>query len=187
MLFRSNPTSTVKVGVPEELTPDDRTAHLILLGGSDFNDLTKEILQYFQHVPVAQSEREVEDDPGGFTVRTDAGMLHFGPRVKRSADSGATTLTEDVALFLRAKNPFNADRTLTMCSGMYARGSYGAVRALTDIKIRERNSGYISERFRDQDTYCILCRVKAVAKGIITPNWTLDEFRLYEWSEEGVE
>jgi len=178
----SNPTNPVRIGVPADIKQDDRTAHLILLGGSDFNSLTQEILAYFSHVPVAQLPRRHEADVGGFTVRTAKGRRRHIPKLVDESD-GRRTLVEDVALFLRAPNPFNAERTLTMCSGMYARGSYGVIRALTDPKIRERNSRYIDEQFRGCDSYTILCRVKVVAGVIITPNWTLGEFRLHEWSE----
>lgn len=179
-----NPTSPVRIGVPADIKQDDRTAHLILLGGSDFNSLTQEMLAYFSHVPVAQLPRRTEADTGGFTVRADQGRERYSPKLGEEIN-GRRTLLEDVALFLRAPNPFNAERTLTMCSGMYARGSYGIVRSLTDPKIRERNSRYIGEQFRGHDSYTILCRVKVVAGVIITPNWTLGEFRLHEWSEAG--
>ena len=37
-------------------------------------------------------------------------------------------LLEDVALFAHMVNPFDRNRTATICSGMYGRGTYGVVR-----------------------------------------------------------
>ena len=92
-------------------------------------------------------------------------------------------LKEDVALFLRTSNPFNRERTATLCNGLFARGTLGVARALIEPKIRERNLAYLAERFADEETYSILCRVKVVANKIVVPDWTLDEIRLHEWPE----
>ena len=75
-----NPHSLVKFGVPADLTSDDRTAHLILLGGIDFNELTADLLKELSHVPVKQLARETDDDRGGF----DAGR----PRAAGSSSPG---------------------------------------------------------------------------------------------------
>ena len=90
---------------------------------------------------------------------------------------------EDVAQFLRAPNPYNRRRTLTFFNGMFSRGSYEIVRALTDSKIQERNAAYLSHRFRNVDTYSIVCRVKIVASEVVVPDWTVSEIRLHEWPE----
>ena len=41
----------------------------------------------------------------------------------------------------------NKRRTVTVCNGMYGRGTYGAVRALTDVRFRDSNDGYVKSRF----------------------------------------
>jgi transcriptional regulator with XRE-family HTH domain len=174
-----NPTSPIKIGLDSELTDNDRTAHLIVLGGVDFNKITRGVLTYLQHVPVKQLERATDDDPGGFSVRTDGVRRKVRPILL----DGSSELQEDVAHFLRAPNPYNQERTLTFFNGSYSRGSRGVVRALTDPKIQKRNAAYIAERFGNEDTYSIVCRVKIVANEIIVPDWTLDEIRLHEWPE----
>ena len=70
------------------------------------------------------------------------------PRLDESG--GRTILREDVALFARAVSPFNRKRFVTICNGMYGRGTYGAVRALTDERFRDRNMEYIQARFAGQ-------------------------------------
>jgi hypothetical protein len=56
------------------------------------------------------------------------------------------------------------------------------VRALTDARFRDRNADYVGERFADSDSYCILTRVTVEAGKALTPDWTLEETRLFEWS-----
>jgi hypothetical protein len=91
-------------------------------------------------------------------------------------------LREDVALFARAVSPFNWKRHVTICNGMYGRGTYGAVRALTDERFRDRNTQYLRETFGDSDAFCILSRVTVQNGRALTPDWTLPETRLFEWS-----
>ena len=65
---------------------------------------------------------------------------------------------------------------------MYGRGTYGAVRALTDARFRDRNAEYVEERFGDSDSYCILTRVPIVNGATLTPDWTIDYYKLFEWA-----
>jgi hypothetical protein len=65
---------------------------------------------------------------------------------------------------------------------MYGSGVYGAVRALTDARFRDRNSEYLQERFADSASFCILTRVTVVNGVTLTPDWTIPETRLFEWS-----
>lgn len=177
-----NPTSVITVGVVDDLSADDFTAHMIALGGVDFNAITAAALTDLKHVPVSQLSRPADEDTGGFSVHTGDGARVDHKPVLRNKD-GSSTLKEDVAHFLRAPNPYNYERTLTFFNGMYSRGSYGVVRALTDPKIRERNAAYITERFGYADTYSIVCRVKIVANKVVVPDWTLSDIRLHEWPE----
>jgi hypothetical protein len=91
-------------------------------------------------------------------------------------------LREDVALFARAISPFNRKRTVTICTGMYGRGTYGAVRALTDANFRDRNAEYLRTRFSDCESYCIVTRVPIIHGATLTPDWTTGDHTLFEWS-----
>jgi hypothetical protein len=176
-----NPTSPITVGVLSELSLDDLTAHLIAIGGVDFNLVTKAALIDLTYVPVRQLGRDTERDSGGFWVRTPSGRRNLTPKL--SAEGDRLTLLEDVAHFLRAPNPYNRERTLTFFTGMYSRGVYGVVRALTDPKIHERNGEYVARRFAGAHAYSIVSRVKIVANEVVVPDWTLEEIRLHEWPE----
>ena len=97
------------------------------------------------------------------------------------APACGVTLKEDIACFYRGISPYNALRTVTICNGMFARGTLGAVRTLTDRRFRDRNEGYINERFA-QPPYGILSRVAVVGGETSTPDWTDPHVRLFEWS-----
>jgi transcriptional regulator with XRE-family HTH domain len=177
-----NPSNPTTVGIPRELSTDDLTAHLIALGGVDFNQVTEAVLTDLTQVPVKQLRRATHHDTGAFSVGfADGTRAELTPKLRR--DQGGNTLREDVAHFLRAPNPYNQARTLTFFNGMYSRGSYGVVRALTDPKIQERNAAYVARRFHGVDTYSIVCRVKIVANEVVVPDWTVDDIRLHEWPE----
>jgi transcriptional regulator with XRE-family HTH domain len=169
-----NPMLQVNFRTALELTPDDYTTHLVLLGGVDWNVVTRDLLSRVE-LPVRQVVRvEESGDVGGFEVDGHAQL--FAPQIDRNGH-----LVEDVAHFYRDVNPFNAKRTVTICNGMYGRGVVGAVRALTDVKFRDRNEAYLKARFENMDAFSIISRVSVVMGQVLTPDWTVAETRLHEW------
>ncbi|MFG1946795.1 helix-turn-helix domain-containing protein [Nonomuraea sp. NPDC048826] len=167
-----NPASEIRRHTAKELEPDDLTSHLVLLGGVDWNDLTTDVFQVLD-LPVRQIN-DWESENGPYFSHGDR---HFSPTLTDGM------LREDVALFYRGPNPYNSRRTLTICNGMYGRGTLGVVRALTDTKFRDRNTEWIHERFGDGEAYALLSKVRVVRGQVITPDWTLDELRLVEWPD----
>jgi hypothetical protein len=182
-LRATNPTSHVGFWAPDQLSADDYTGHLVSLGGVDWNEATSSVLERLQF-PVKQVSRLDEDNPGDayFEVTYEDGRtVTHRPWLYESR--GRKILREDVALFARAVSPYNQKRFVTICNGMYGRGTYGAVRALTDERFRDRNAEYIHERFADSEAFCLLTRV-TVENGVsLTPDWTLPETVLFEWSQ----
>jgi len=185
----ANPASDVFLRMPGKLVPDDYTSHLTVLGGVDWNTATTNVLGRLD-LPVRQiADWSVPD--GQFFEVQDHGKTvrhHAVVDTKRGKSGGAGpavgkgTLREDVALFARGVNPWNRARTVTICNGMYGRGTFGAVRALTDKRFRDRNAEYVQSRFGHCDTYCILTRVPIVDGATLTPDWTTGEHTLFEWS-----
>ena len=170
-----NSVSEVRFKTADKLDRDDYTKHLVLLGGVDWNRLTRELLQRVD-VPVQQISRPTTDEASGFEV-ADHGTRVYSPVVRNGV------LFEDVAHFYRGANPFNAARTVTICNGMYGRGTYGAVRALTDVKFRERNDDYVRAQLDRNAAFSLLMRVEVVDGEVLTPDWTVAETRLHEWPE----
>jgi transcriptional regulator with XRE-family HTH domain len=179
-LRAANPGNEVYRRVADKLESDDYTSHLITLGGIDWNMTTSSALAKLD-IPVRQVADW--DTEGGqyFEVQEDETVTKYRPILEEVGSR--QILREDVALFARAVNPYNRKRTLTICSGMYSRGTYGTVRALTDARFRERNAEYLRSRFGDSDSYCVLTRVPIAVNGAtLTPDWTSSSFKLFEWS-----
>lgn len=178
-LRAANPTSPVRYKAADQLVADDYSGHLIALGGVDWNDATKAVLDRLD-LPVEQvSDWDKEGGVYFEVTEEDGRKVPHRPLLDQSG--GKTILREDVALFARAVSPFNRKRIVTICNGMYGRGTYGAVRALTDERFRDRNMEYIQARFPDAEAYCILTRVTVENGVTLTPDWTLPETRLFEW------
>ncbi len=181
-LRATNPTSRVEYQAADQLSADDYTGHLVSLGGVDWNKATSSVLARLQ-LPVKQTLRSDDDEleDAYFEITGEDGR----PAIHRpwlEEVGGRKILREDVALFARAVNPFNRKRYVTICNGMYGSGTLGVVRALTDERFRDRNAEYLREAFGDSDAFCILSRVTVENGEALTPDWTLSETRLFEWS-----
>lgn len=178
-LRAANPVSQVDLRAAHLLTPDDYTGHLVSLGGVDWNLATSKVLGLLQ-LPVSQVADWSSPEGPYFEVTEDGRTTRHRPVLEKSL--GRNVLREDVALFARAANPFNGKRTVTICNGMYGSGSFGAVRALTDARFRDRNTEYLQSAFGDSDSFCILTRVRVLNGAALTPDWTIAHNRLFEWS-----
>ena len=181
----TNPATQVTPRAAHELTNDDYTTHLVVLGGVDWNILTLSILDRL-NLPV----RQVSDWTGGkvpyYEVTENGKPAQYEPRLETPADvrgaPGEPALREDVALFTRAVNPYDRKLTVTLCNGMYGNGTYGAVRALTDVRFRDRNYSYVQEKFQGKDEFCILTRVTIENNVAVTPDWSIPENVLFTWA-----
>jgi hypothetical protein len=85
--------------------------------------------------------------------------------------SGAPILEYDVALLARAPNPLNLAATVTFCAGIFAAGTYGAVRSLTDANLRGRNERFLDQSGVDITQFWVLMQVPMFTSP--TRTWTL--------------
>jgi hypothetical protein len=175
-----NPYNQVNFRLAAELREDDYTTHLILLGGVDWNQATKDVLSLL-NLPVRQVSAENRAKDAYFEVLEGGERTRFRPTVEGSGE--AVVLTEDVAHFYRGPNPFNVKRTVTICHALFGRGTLGAVRALTDARFRNRNEEYVRSRFSGRECFSILVRIPVVRGRTVTPDWTRPDTRLHEWPE----
>jgi transcriptional regulator with XRE-family HTH domain len=175
-----NPDNQVNFRIAGKLSPDDLTSHLVTLGGIDYNTTTSSVLQILD-LPVRQVADWKTEDGQYFEVIDGGSETQFRPVVEKTADR--EILQEDVALFVRTVNPYNRERTVTLCNGTYSRGVYGAVRILTDGLFRDRNVDYIRTRFGSSPSYCIVTRVPVINGATVTPDLTASDSILFEWSE----
>ena len=180
-LRAANPDNQVNLRIADKLAPDDYTSHLVSLGGVDWNTITSTTMQ---RLPLPVQQIADWDKPGEqyFQVEENGKIVKHKPVLEEAA---STSRRGSCARTWRCSPVRSAPSTgrglLPICNGMYGRGTYGAVRALTDARFRDRNSEYLRDRFGDSDTYCILTRVPIVHGVTLTPDWTTGDYTLFEW------
>jgi transcriptional regulator with XRE-family HTH domain len=179
-----NPGMDVYFKSAPNVVPDDLTGHLVIIGGVGLNDITLRLLQDFPELmtlPVAQREDNEVDPYGEFFVTEMDGREQR--HVSRWADANFSELLEDVGLLVRMPNPLNTSRTLTMCNGIHSRGVYGAVRSLTDRRLRESNERYVAEHLPGNH-FGILMRVRVIEGRAMTPDFSNPRTVLHQWSAQ---
>jgi transcriptional regulator with XRE-family HTH domain len=175
-----NPDREVQYRSAARMRRDDWTAHLVLLGGVDWNKATQDTMR-LTGVPLRQYSDDADPSRGCFRVVGNGDEQSFAPEFE---DRGTgRVLVQDVGHFLRAPNPLNRTRTVTVCNGMYGSGVFGSVRTLTDKVFRERNADYLAETFDGNDTFSLLFRVQIGNGVVVTPDWTAPDTVLHTWSE----
>ncbi|MDQ7903854.1 helix-turn-helix transcriptional regulator [Phytohabitans sp. ZYX-F-186] len=173
----TNPSSDVRFKLDKELTADDYSAHLALLGGVDWNHGTRRLLSRLDHLPVRQVGFVDNADEAGFEVRVGGKVRRYRAKIHNGR------LLEDVAQFVRGPNPFNHARTFTICNGMFGRGTFAAVRALTYAPLRGGNAAYVRDIFPADTVFSLLFRVVIFEGEVPTPDWTNPDTVLHRWSE----
>jgi len=170
-----NPAMNVFFKLSSQILPDDLSGHLVLLGGIGWNEITQR-LSAMTSLPIRQVEDPAVEDGEIFVVDTGEEEQKFFPK---RADDG--TLIEDVGLFARTPNPLNYNRSLSICNGVHSRGVLGAIRTLTDARLRDSNERYIAENFADPGNFAILMRVSVIGGQAITPDFQVPGSLLYRW------
>jgi hypothetical protein len=183
-LRASNPEADVYIKHAAELDEDDLTAHLVLLGGVDWNPTCAEMAERLgmpiRQIGMPDVGLHGQPDSGYFEATTASGkVLQYYSNIV--SERGQQILETDVALFFHGRNPLNTRCTLTILNGMFGRGTYAITRALIDPKFRDHNNGYLQERFRLCESYGILSKIEIMSGMAVTPDWANPETRLFEW------
>ncbi len=174
-----NPQMTVHFKIPADIETDDLTGHLVLLGGTVWNEIT-ERLSEMARLPIRQFAHPDLLTGEIFLVDVDGSEKEFWPKW---VDPDGKTLAEDVGLLARVPNPLNSSRTLTICNGIHSRGVYGAARSLTDAQLRDANERYIATHFGNSESFAILMSVKVIKNKAMTPDFSSDGVVLYRWPQ----
>jgi transcriptional regulator with XRE-family HTH domain len=172
-----NPMMDVFYKAAPNIVPDDLSGHLILLGGIAWNEITKRLSE-MTNLPVSQVVDPALATGEIFVANVDGEDVKYLPKWE---GNGRTSLVEDVGLLARVPNPLNSSCTLTICNGIHSRGVYGAVRSLTDAKLRDSNEGYIATHFGNSDTFLVLTRVQVIEGQTMTPDFKIPDTVLYRW------
>ena len=175
-----NPAATVHFKTPSDVEPDELTGHLVLLGGVVWNVITGRLSEMAQ-LPVRQVTDAGLESGDIFIADVDGEERQFWPHW---VDEKKRVLAEDVGLLARVPNPLNAGCTLTICNGIHSRGVYGAVRTLTDAKLRGGNERFIATNFGDAKSFAILMSVKVIKNKAMTPDFNSPDVVLYQWTPD---
>jgi len=174
-----NPSMDVFFKAAPEVEPDDLSGHVILVGGIAWNKIT-ERLSKMARLPVRQVADPELLTGEIFVAQIDGKEHKFWPSWM---DSDKSVLSEDIGLLARVPNPLNSSRTLTICNGIHSRGVYGAVRSLTDKRVRESNERYIYDNFENTGSFVILMSVQVIENQAITPDFNIPESVRYQWPQ----
>jgi len=178
-LRAENPSLDVFHRTTTDVMADDFSSHVILLGGTGWNKVATRFQRATSQVPIEQAS--VDDYASGeiFSIRTSEGDQAFYPEYEDLGDG--KELITDIGYLARLRNPFQHSRTLTICNGILSRGVFGAVRCLTDVRVREANERYLAERFPDGE-FAILLKVPVVENQTLSPDLHDPSTRLFEWA-----
>lgn len=170
-----NPGMYVHYKAAPRVVADDLSGHVVIIGGIAWNDVMRELLD-LSELPVRQEEDPDVATGEIFLTGANDKQKKYLPRW--SPKTGR--LREDVGLLVRMPNPHNSNRTLTMCNGIHSRGVFGAVRTLTDARLRESNEQYIARNF-PENQFGILMRVRVIEGETLTPDFHTEGTVLYQW------
>jgi hypothetical protein len=160
-----------------QVKADDLSGHVVIIGGTGWNNVTQRFLE-LTRLPVMQQEDPAVTTGEIFIAEIDGRERKYLPRWSAT---NTAALVEDVGLLVRMPNPLNSSRTLTMCNGVHSRGVLGAVRSLTDARLRETNERYIAQTFRDYKQFGILMRIQVIEGRAMTPDFSIAGTVLYQW------
>jgi hypothetical protein len=161
-----------------KVVPDDLTGHVVLIGGIGWNTVTQRV-SGMTSLPIKQIDDPALKSGEPFELEREGRTEKFLPRW----GDDERVLVEDVGLIVRTPNPLNSNRSLTICNGIHSRGVLGAVRTLTDARLRDSNERYIVENFTDPANFAILMRVAVIAGEAMTPDFHAPDCVLYRWPE----
>jgi hypothetical protein len=173
-----NPISRVTIMAAEDLRQRDIANHLVVIGGKAWST----VIPWFSRIFRLPIKPEDPGDRGAIVVKDPGGAER---EFKCTLVNGE--LVEDVGFYIRGENPAAPLRTLSIIGGITTRGVHGAARCFIDPEMRGRNEDYLYPRFPEGSTYCIVMRVPVVNKDPLTPDLSIAENRLFEWSDPSAE
>lgn len=172
----ANPDSDVRVELADRLRGKDLSAHLVLLG--NLAQQQTDLRALLPELPARQVEDPDVDDGEVFEL---ADGRRFPPVF--AGEGSKLRVIEDTGFLARMPGPVDDTRTLTICSGTYTRGVYGAVRTLTDSDLHDDNARYLHDRFGSATTFGVLMRVRGSDHAIGTPRLSTPDVRIYEFPD----
>jgi hypothetical protein len=175
-----NPGMGVFYKAASNVKADDLSGHVVIIGGIGWNDVMRRLID-LSRLPVRQLEDPAVSTGEIFLTQENGKQRKYLPQWSEHEEP---RLMEDVGLLVRMPNPLNSNRTITMCNGIHSRGVLGAVRTLTDARLRESNEQYVARNFPDNH-FGILTRVQVIEGETLTPDFSTEGTVLYQWPVKG--
>ncbi|MBW0117910.1 hypothetical protein I4J48_21980, partial [Pseudonocardia sp. KRD-169] len=159
---RLNPDNDVRFVLGNGFSAEDITAHTVVLGNIAQVQGAGRLIPD-KTLPVRQVHADHLDGEI-FELRTAGGIERFEPVIENDR------VVQDVGLIARVANPHHSSRTLTVCSGVFTRGVYGAVRSLTAKDLRDGNANALRAEYDGLDSFGVLVRVRVTGGAVGTPD-----------------
>jgi transcriptional regulator with XRE-family HTH domain len=191
-LRAENPRTRVGWKTLGDAESTELTGHVVILGGADLGPLGAseagtytEISQIIGLLGLPVHTRlpsggDPEFDTEFVVTTRDDEPAYDGPQeevvrpefTRWGARDAGRRLEHDVALIVRAPNPLNTSASITLCMGIFSRGTYAAVRAWTDPQLAARNEQFLADHFADPGDFWMLVRVPVIGgTRTITPDF----------------
>ncbi|MCA1682002.1 MAG: hypothetical protein LC700_02455 [Actinobacteria bacterium] len=152
-----------------EVTPQDKTDNLVLIGG--INPLVKDMSVRLR-VPFHQVDGgKGEPDP---FKDIDSGQLYL----PKFADS---ILVEDVSMLVRVPHPLSTGQLVIICSGVLTHGVEGAALAVSSEQVRQENDEYLRNQFGHNPYFAILFRTAIVDNANVPPSFATPDTVLHAY------
>jgi hypothetical protein len=152
-----NPSMGVFFKLSSDVVPDDLSGRVVLIGGIAWNEMTGRLFA-MTDIPIRQIEDPEITTGEIFVLEGNKRNPVLLPKWEKISN-----LIQDFGLLARTQNPLNFKSSLTICNGVHSRGVLGAVRALTDARLRDSNERYIAKHFAEPTNFAILMRVSVIA------------------------
>lgn len=193
-----NPTAEVRWTTFDSIRKEELTGHLVILGGGELDPaasipavgtvewfIRRLELPVHVRLPAGGDEEfdlefvvntDSDGSPSYRGEREDVYRPRFlrdeaDPDLPRVLVDGMPQVEYDIALLVRKINPLNLSSSITMCSGIFSRGTYGAVRIFTDARLRSRNEQFLAKNFAAVNDFWLLFQVPVYgAAQTITPD-----------------
>jgi hypothetical protein len=176
---RLNPDSDVRFVLGrKDITAEDLSSHMVVLGNIAQRQGAGQLIPE-KTLPVHQVRVEwLDGEP--FELEQEGEIVQLTP----SFDD-EDKVVEDIGLIARLPNPHDSRQTLTVCSGVFTRGVYGAVRSLSDKRQRDDNAAFLRESVKDSNSFAVLFRVRVVGDTVVTPRLRDPDAVLHTFSPIG--
>ena len=167
------PNAQVKQLTCAELHPNDRAGNLIVIGGPDFNTVSRDLIKAVR-LPFTCEETT----KGTAFLDTEKGT-------QVCSESKSRMVTKDCGLFARFPNPWNEGRTVIMVCGLGTFGVLGAVKSFGMNKVGRANARTIKRITKSANPqFAALVPIPVISAQPTASRISVGSMYTYPWSSQ---